>query len=61
MNGVDMLIVNKMDVLRKVGVWQINDGWEGYTLKDEEQFRKFLKQNIRRGVSLVFSDRPDAI
>lgn len=62
MNGVDILVVNKMDVLRQVGQWMIQDVHGcSYPLKDESHFRRFMKQNIRRGVKIVFSDRVDAI
>jgi adenylosuccinate synthase len=61
MNGVDMLIVNKMDVLREVGAWRVKTGLCEHQLKDEDHFMKFMKQNVRHGVRVIFSERADTI
>lgn len=61
MNGVDVLVVNKMDILQQVGVWKIIKDGEIIDVKDEKGFKKFMKKNIISGVKVIFSYRPDGI
>ncbi|MFA5048300.1 MAG: adenylosuccinate synthetase [Patescibacteria group bacterium] len=64
-NGVNILVINKMDILNEVGVWGIYRKGEcgKYVnfFKNEKEFKKYLKKNIRKGVKIMFSYSPDKI
>jgi len=59
------LVINKMDILNEVGVWGIYRKGEcgKYVnfFKNEKEFKKYLKKNIRKGVKIMFSYSPDKI
>jgi len=60
MNGVNRLVVNKMDVLREVGIWGTTDR----RIHGERHFRNFLQEEFgpREGVDKIyFSDNPASI
>ena len=60
MNGVNRLVVNKMDVLQKVGSW----GTTNRAIENESQFRELLEQEFsaREGIDKIyFSDNPRSI
>jgi len=60
MNGVNRLVVNKMDVLRKVGTWGTTEG----PFYGEHHFRVFLQEEFgpRVGIDKIyFSDNPRTI
>jgi adenylosuccinate synthase len=60
MNGVNRLVVNKMDVLREVGIWGTTDR----RLHGEHHFRNFLQEEFgrREGIDKIyFSDNPTTI
>jgi hypothetical protein len=60
MNGVNRLVVNKMDVLRKVGAWGTTEG----PFYGERHFRIFLQEEFGplAGVDKIyFSDNPATI
>lgn len=61
LNGVDVLVVNKMDVLRQVDTWAVQIAGKTVRLQNEAHFREFMKETIRPGVTIVFSDRADGI
>jgi len=63
-NGVNNLIINKMDVLREIGVWKIFDINEQLIdLGSEESFELFIEANVRKWEvqEVIFSDRPDRL
>jgi adenylosuccinate synthase len=60
MNGVNRLVVNKVDVLREVGAWGTTEAY----VENESSFRSFLQEQFspRLGVDKVyFSDNPRTI
>jgi adenylosuccinate synthase len=60
LNGVNRLVVNKMDVLREVGVW----GTINRRIHGETHFRKFLNEEFSRRLGIekiYFSDNPHHI
>jgi adenylosuccinate synthase len=60
MNGVNRLIVNKMDVLRQVGSWGTTDR----RIHGERHFRTYLEEEFgpKMGVDKIyFSDNPKSI
>ena len=60
MNGVNRLVVNKMDVLREIDAWGTTDR----RIHGERQFRTFLQEQFGplEGVDKVyFSDNPATI
>jgi len=64
-NGVNVLIINKMDILNEVGDWRYYKKDE-YSRKinccdGEKEFKKHLKKNIRKGVKIIFSYSPEKI
>ncbi len=64
MNGVNRIVVSKMDVLRNVNAWGIIKDGETKILDSEEAFRKEVKSvlNVTTGVEKIFfSDNPHDI
>lgn len=60
MNGVNRLVVNKMDVLREVGAW----GTTERRIHGEHHFRSYLEQEFgpRVGIDKIyFSDNPSTM
>lgn len=57
MNGINMLVVNKIDVLREVNTWKLIHNKEIKELSNENEFRKYIEKAISRFV--VFSDNPN--
>jgi adenylosuccinate synthase len=60
MNGVNRLVVNKMDVLREVNSWGTTDR----KIHSERFFREHLDQELHRGLGIdkiYFSDNPTSI
>lgn len=60
MNGCTHLIINKMDILKKVGVWKVYEGGSLIDLKTEENFKKLIKSKFK-GLKITFSYRPDGV
>jgi adenylosuccinate synthase len=57
MNGVNRLVVNKVDVLREVGAWATTDRY----FSRELLFRQHLNEQLHRGLGIekiYFSDNP---
>ena len=57
MNGVNRLVVNKVDVLREVGAWATTDRY----FSKEVPFRDYLNEQLDRGLGIekiYFSDNP---
>lgn len=60
MNGVNRLVVNKMDVLREVGSW----GTTERKIHSERFFREHLNRELHNGLGvdkIYFSDNPENI
>ena len=55
-NGVTHLVINKMDVLRKVGVWKLKWGGELLDFDSESLFKDFITNNLSQtGATIYFS------
>ena len=60
MNGVNKLIFNKMDVLREVGRWGVNN--PNISFRDEETTIKYLRSAVPSCVDeIFFSDSPEFV
>ena len=60
MNGVNKLIFNKMDVLREVGRWGVNN--PNISFKNEETVRTYLRDTVPSCVDeIFFSDSPEFV
>jgi len=59
-NCVNILIVNKMDVLQEVGVWNVIYNNEIVELGSEKNFKKFLNEYFK-GVKIKYSYSPNEI
>jgi len=59
--GVTHLIINKIDVLRKVGVWKIRSSDGIVDLGSERALCEFITKLAPPWVDVKFSDRPDRI
>ena len=60
MNGVNKLIFNKMDVLREVASWGVNN--PNISFKDEETIRAYLRSVVPSCVDeIFFSDSPEFV
>lgn len=60
MNGCTHIIINKVDILQKVGVWKVYDNGSLVDLKTEENFKKLIKSKFK-GLKIIFSYRPDGV
>lgn len=56
-NGVESLVVNKMDILRELGQWCVRDGDSISVFGSENQFKDYITEQLH-GVELYFSDSP---
>ena len=55
-NGVTHVVVNKMDVLRKVDVWKLKWGAELLDFSSESLFKDFITNNLSQtGATIYFS------
>ena len=63
MNGTDIIVVNKIDVLREVGEWKVlDDKCKEVDLETEEKFKKYLTKELVHSKlcsKIVFSDNPE--
>ena len=60
MNGVNRLVVNKIDVLREIQTWATTAG----NLHSERSFKEYLNEELHRGLGIekiYFSDNPNNI
>lgn len=61
-NGVNMLVVNKMDVLREIGVWKLYGGGFLEEYKTEKQFKEVIKNVLGKGLDkIIFSYSPEKL
>ena len=60
-NGVTDLVINKMDVLREVGEWQVIKDGNIINLKNEEGFISFIMTHLPRDLDIYFSDSPHRV
>lgn len=58
MNGVQYMFMNKMDILREVDVWKLNHHSEIMDLKNETDFKKYVKASLPE-VFIEFSGNPN--
>lgn len=65
MNGVNRIVLSKMDVLRKVGQWAVLDGKKKIAFKSEKEMKDFLlKKFAKMGIAkknVFFSEHKDKI
>jgi adenylosuccinate synthase len=55
-NGVTHLVINKMDVLREIGVWKAFFGQNLLNFSSEAEFQDFFYQNLSEtGITIYFS------
>jgi len=60
MNSVNKLVLNKVDILREVGEWQVKN--PDVTFNSEEEMRSFISQNLSKDVeNIFFSESPKTI
>tara|TARA_R110002051_G_scaffold30008_2_gene69535 strand:+ start:15341 stop:16360 length:1020 start_codon:yes stop_codon:yes gene_type:complete len=63
-NGVTHLIINKVDILRKVGKWGLRsyeDDRIFIKLGCETAWKQYIKRYLESGVKIIFSDSPEHI
>ena len=60
MNGVDHLIINKLDVLEEVDEWSVRLGESLLTFQNKDQFTNYVSQYLS-GVEVTFSGSPHRI
>jgi len=60
-NGVNKVVVNKLDILRQVNVWKLINNKELLEFKDENQIKDWLRTNIANDVEIKFSSSKDRI
>jgi adenylosuccinate synthase len=62
-NGANILVFNKADILREIGVWKVYDqNNEIVEFKSEQEMRSWISNNLPNGVSSLFwSDSPERI
>jgi adenylosuccinate synthase len=60
MNGVDALVVSKVDVLRQVNVWNTIMGGEVQQHGDEDKFKAFVEGQLKQQC-VIWSDSPERI
>ena len=53
-NEVNKLVFNKVDVLRKVGVWKLINREEIIDFEKEEQMKNWIKSNFNEDVVEIF-------
>lgn len=59
-NGVDRLIVNKMDILQQVETWRVKEGGQVVNLLSEEKFKEYLTKAFPN-TQIMFSYSPKDI
>jgi adenylosuccinate synthase len=59
MNGVDLLIMSKMDVLRELNIWKIIYNNKIVDLNSEEKFKNWMLSKLE--LPIKFSDTPNNI
>ena len=66
-NGVTDLIINKVDILREVGKWNLRsykNNAISLQLQDEDGWKQYIQKYLRTGgndVNITFSDSPERI
>jgi adenylosuccinate synthase len=60
MNGVDHLIINKVDVLEEVGAWSVRLGESLLTFQNKGQFTDYVSRYLD-GIKVTFSGSPHRI
>ena len=60
-NSINKLVINKMDVMRKLGVWKLYH--DGYTLdlKTEKEMKNYIVSNLPKNTEVCFSEHKDKI
>ena len=61
-NGVTDLVINKVDILRKVGTWGIKTGPVTINFDSEDRWKSYIENNFNvEAVNLTFSESPERI
>jgi adenylosuccinate synthase len=59
MNGVDTIIMNKVDILTKLGVWKIKTSQALLSFDTELQFTKWVKSELNKeNIKVIFTYNP---
>lgn len=59
-NGVDKIVLNKADILNKLGVWNIRGKFGVMKFDNEEQFKEYLRTKFK-DIEIIFSYSPEEI
>jgi len=63
-NGVTDLIINKVDILREMGIWRLRYSDEDkikMSFENEQGWKKYIKKFLPHDISVRFSDNPERI
>ena len=56
-NGVQSMVINKMDILRELGQWTLRSGKETFSFDTEQEFKNYIVDQLPN-VELYFSGSP---
>jgi adenylosuccinate synthase len=59
--GVTDLVINKMDILRKVGVWKVRAEDHVVDLHSEDFFCQKIKDMVQPNTRIIFSGSPERL
>ena len=63
-NGVTDVIINKVDVLREMGLWRLRystDDRINMTFGNEQSWKQYIKKFLPESLTIQFSDNPERI
>jgi len=63
-NGVNKLVINKLDVLREVGTWKVKLNKLEHTFYTEKDIRFFITKTIKQhipNIEIIYSDSPEGV
>ena len=61
LNGVNKLVINKMDVLRKVREWKLITNEQVLNLETETAMKGWIQQNLDEKIEVFFSEDKNRI
>jgi adenylosuccinate synthase len=56
-NGVQSMVINKMDILREFGQWTLRSGKETFSFETEQEFKNYIADQLPN-VEIYFSGSP---
>ena len=60
-NGVTKIVFNKVDILRKLGEWNLIIDGQAINFETEEHTRNFIEEKLKSNIKVYFSDTPHRI